>query len=182
MAAPETQRQAAGLNVPYSFTPSQYHPQYVNVPTKAGALWAGVGKTAMEAANQLMNSPLNPEVREQMKEGVQRAQLGEAAMRHAAANKNWLYGTVAETPQGATMVAPITQPVTQQAGQGIDYTGSNDVNKTQQKPNPTITRTGKNTGVDENGNQYYEANPGTNQWTPGTPPKLPPNNPNAGMA
>jgi hypothetical protein len=152
------------------------------VPTEAGALWAGVGKTAMEAANQLMSSPINPLVREQMKEGVQRAQLGEAAMKHAAANKNWLYGTVAETPQGATMVAPITQPVTQQAAQNIDTTGDGSDNKTVTKPNPTITRTGKNTGVDENGQPYYEAKPGSNQWTSGTPPQPPPKDPSAGMA
>jgi hypothetical protein len=102
-----------------------------------GELWANVGKTAMNAVQQagqmLQASPLNPVVKEQMTESIARSKLGEAAMAHAMANPNWAYGTTAESPSGASMTAPITQPVAQQVGQGIDYSGQS---KKEEQPKP----------------------------------------------
>ena len=57
MAAPESVRQPGGLGIGYSFTPSQYHPQAVNVPTEAGALWARAGELALKTGQIIGNLP-----------------------------------------------------------------------------------------------------------------------------
>jgi hypothetical protein len=132
----------------------------------------------------LRQSNFNPLMKAQWEEGIKRAQLGKMATEHAIANKNWAYATTSESPQGASMVAPITQPVAQQVGQGIDYSGSDQEKKQQQEQQqqPTITRTGDNTGVDQDGNPYYEAKSGSNQWIAGKIPQKPSPNLNSGMA
>jgi len=69
MAAPETQFQQAGLNIPYNYSPVETR---LNPPIQlqgTGQLWAKVGETALNAAGQLSDqakmlqqSPLNPAV------------------------------------------------------------------------------------------------------------------------
>jgi len=72
MASSETQFQPATIQAT-GYSPSEYRPVSINVPTGAGQLWAGVGKTALDAASQfnqtaqmMQQSPLNPAVHAQM--------------------------------------------------------------------------------------------------------------------
>jgi hypothetical protein len=75
-AAPETQRQAAGVSVTgYSPVVTQLSTPNMGSPG-AGQLWAQVGRTAMEAGTALMNSPLNPAVREELQARYKSAQEG----------------------------------------------------------------------------------------------------------
>lgn len=165
MADPATQFQPASIQAT-GFQPTEYRPTPINVPTGAGELWAQVGRTALSAAQQvgtmLQQSPLNPVVKEGMNESIARSKLGEAAMQHAMANPNWAYGATAESPQGASLVAPITQPVAQQAGQNIDYSGQTqqpkktEEQKTPEQPKKPTPEPPKN------------LNSGMTQVTPGT--------------
>jgi len=72
MASSETQFQPATIQAT-GYSPSEYRPVSINVPTGAGQLWAGVGRTALDAASQfnqtaqmMQQSPLNPAVHAQM--------------------------------------------------------------------------------------------------------------------
>ena len=70
MAAPETQFQQSGLNIPYNYSPVETK---LNPPIQlpgTGELWANVGKTALAAAGQfqstaqmMQQSPMNPAVK-----------------------------------------------------------------------------------------------------------------------
>jgi hypothetical protein len=101
MAAPESQFQTAGLNVPYSFTPTHYTPTAVNVPSQTGEILAGAGTTALNAAKNvqtaLQTSPLNPMVKAQMDAARASAQTGQAQLAWAADPSNpyrrWLIET-----------------------------------------------------------------------------------------
>jgi hypothetical protein len=96
----------------------------------AGQIWAGIGDTALKAARQfqdtaqmIQQSPLNPAVRSQMYEAQSRANLGRDYIDFVRKNPSYFRGTVGEGPGGATLTAPITQPVAQQEAEGIDYSG-----------------------------------------------------------
>jgi len=144
-----------------------------------GELWARVGQTALQVGDRLQNSPLlNPAVRAQMKESMDRAKLGQQTIAYYATHPKARRALVGEGAQGATITPWATLPVTQAANVPADGDGEQAEEKAQEptkpaptKPAPTVTRTGKNTGVDENGDPYYETTPGSNQWTPG---KVPP--------
>jgi hypothetical protein len=134
-----------------------------------------VGETARLGAQQVFedvkNSRLNPLVKTQMQEEIARNQLGIAAIHHALNNPKWAYATTGVGTGGPTMVAPITQPVTQQAAQDVDWNkdGGGGGGGGGGGSQPTITRTGATTGVDQkSGQQYHEATPGSNQWIPGS--------------
>jgi hypothetical protein len=182
MAGPEVP-QHGPLNIGYSTGTSVYQPGNVAVPQGAGQLWQNVGKTALDAAGQfqstMQQSALNPVVRAQMKEDVLKAQAGQKITQHAIDNPQWLYKAGGEGPRGsgATLTAPITEPVTQQTDLESPPAPPPPPN-----PNPTITRTGTNTGTDETGKQYHETTPGSNKWVPGKPTPPPPANLNSGMA
>ena len=139
MAAPESQRQAAGITIP-QFIPSQYHPTPVNVPSDAGRLWAQVGANLLEGSSEvfktLMNSPLNPEVKAQMKEGQMRAEQGQ---RHLA----WLNDP--EHPERQNLQAETSQGLTETpavaAGANWAPTFVPDVNKPPPAPASRTTTT-----------------------------------------
>ena len=80
MADPATQFQPSGIQAGYSFSPTEYRPQQINVPSGAGALWAQVGQTALAAAeragNTLQQSPLNPMVKAKMDAQIAASQQG----------------------------------------------------------------------------------------------------------
>jgi hypothetical protein len=76
LADPATQFQPAGLNIGYQYQPVETR---LNPPIQlpgTGELWAKVGDTAMRAANMLMNSPINPAVREELQARYKSAQEG----------------------------------------------------------------------------------------------------------
>lgn len=108
-AAPETQFGQAGLTVP-GFTPSVYSPGSVNVPTGAGELWAQVGKTALDAGKQvletLMNSPLNPEVKEKMKYGIDAYKRGQEVIDWARSKGELGYWLGKAGPAGYEQLSP----------------------------------------------------------------------------
>lgn len=109
MAAPETQFQQPGLQAS-GYTPVETR---LNPPIQlpgTGELWAQVGRTAMSAAAQagemLQKSPLNPEVRAQMKYGVDQYKAAQdqiAYMKSLGPMGHMLQQT---TPQGLTQTAP----------------------------------------------------------------------------
>ena len=81
MAAPETQFGRAGISAGSTYTPVTTTLSTPNMGTSgAGALWAGVGKTALDASQQVFNdvmaSPLNPAVKAKLQESAMRAQSG----------------------------------------------------------------------------------------------------------
>ena len=145
MAAGSEVPQKLGMNV-VSGT-SVYQPQSIAVPQGAGALWAGVGDTALKAAGQLnqtaqmlQQSPLNPAVKAQMQEAQDRAQMGKDYIDFVRKNPSYFQGTVGEGPGGATAVAPITQSVQQQSGWNIGPGGGGGTEppkKEEKKTQPT---------------------------------------------
>jgi hypothetical protein len=65
LADPATQFQPAGLNVGYQYTPVETR---LNAPIQLQPVdYSGIGKAATEGLSLLMNSPINPAVREKMK-------------------------------------------------------------------------------------------------------------------
>jgi len=109
MADPATQFQPASIQAT-GYQPTEYHPQPINVPTGAGALWAQVGQTALSAASQvgsmLQNSRLNPAFAAQ--QDYQQAQYKQAQDQIAYMKSLGPMGhMLTQTgPQGASMGAP----------------------------------------------------------------------------
>lgn len=65
MADPATQFGQAGINAPYQYTPVETR---LNSPIQLQPVdYSGIGKAATEGLSLLMNSPINPAVREKMK-------------------------------------------------------------------------------------------------------------------
>jgi hypothetical protein len=124
------------LNVGYSFTPTEYKPQAVNVPSDAGRLWAQVGDTAMKASQMLQNSPLNPTVRAQMQEALDRAKVGSQISQYAMAHPKWRRAIGSEGPGGASLAAPATLPVSQVTNWDLDQDEDDDKDKGKDKGNP----------------------------------------------
>ena len=128
-AGPETQH--GNLNIGYNYQPVETK---LNPPIQlpgTGELWAKVGDTALRAAGQLQSSaqmlqqsPVNPAIRSQMYEAQERANMGRDYIDFVRQNPNWMHAVTGEGQGGATTVAPITQPVTQQNQWDLDYDGS----------------------------------------------------------
>jgi hypothetical protein len=106
------------------------------VPSEAGRLWAQVGQTALEAGRQIQNSALNPAVRQQMKEAALRAQAGQAISQYAMKHPKFLRAVGGETPQGATIAAPATLPVSQVTQWDLDVDQDQDTKPSPKNPPP----------------------------------------------
>jgi hypothetical protein len=115
MAAPETQFQQAGISASgYSPTVTQLAP-----PIRlegSGALWAQVGKTAMDAASQagemLQKSPLNPAVRAAINYNVDQYKRAQEVIQKQRDMGPYGYITSQVGPGGLSTVSPaqITDP------------------------------------------------------------------------
>jgi hypothetical protein len=157
MADPATQFQTPGIQAT-GFTPSEYRATPVNVPSEAGALWAQVGKTALEAAKQaggmLQDSPLNPAVKEQMNYAINNYKLGETQNDYIRSLGPWGHLLVQTSPQGPTTISPgqITDPtmaarILQRMGIGIPAPpppapGPQDKQPDKTTPPQTVPETG----------------------------------------
>jgi hypothetical protein len=108
---------AAGSEIPQKgvlqasgYTPSEYHPIGIEIPTGAGALWAGVGQTALAGAqqfgNQLQNSRLNPAFAAQQDYQKAQFQQGQDQIAYMKSLGPMGHMFVQTTPQGASMTAP----------------------------------------------------------------------------
>ena len=134
------------LNIGYGFSPSVYQPQAIAVPQGAGALWAGVGKTALDAgaaiqsaAQALQQSPVNPMVKQQQLEAKDRAQMGQKITDYAKAHPGFLRALGSEGPGGASLAAPATLPVNAVTQWGLDEDESSpppEVKKEEPKDEP----------------------------------------------
>ena len=103
------------LNIGYGFSPSVYQPQSIAVPQGAGALWAGVGKTALDAgaaiqsaAQALQQSPVNPMVRAQQMAQKRASEEGikSADWRNSLPNNFGQLFTTTDAAGNASTIAP----------------------------------------------------------------------------
>jgi hypothetical protein len=78
----------------------------------AGALWAQVGKTALEAGEAIQKSALNPAVREQMKYSIDQYKRAEELIAKQREMGGWGYLLGTTGPGGYSQIAPgqITDP------------------------------------------------------------------------
>jgi hypothetical protein len=78
----------------------------------AGALWAQVGKTALEAGEAIQKSPLNPAVRAQIQYNVDQYKRGQELIAKQRQMGDWGYLLGQTGPQGYSQIAPgqITDP------------------------------------------------------------------------
>lgn len=122
MAAPESEFRPAGITVP-SLVPSVYHPGYVNVPTDAGRLWAQVGSNLLAGSEQVYKAMMQgatPAARAHLQYLVAENKLAKAQVDDAIAHPAVRRTLTTTTPEGATVSAPATVPVTQQMSLGTD--------------------------------------------------------------